>query len=392
MKNNKYGIILYRDTVNLGDDIQTYAAYKLLPKVDYEIDREEISYFVPKKAEKIKVIMNGWFNHDKTKFLIPPYIDPLYISMHFSENDLVLVPGYTFLTGYAKEIMNKNKIGCRDKTTLKVLKELGYSKAYFSSCLTTTINPIGKKEEKDYIVAVDMNPKIVKHLKEITDYKIIETSHWIFLKKNISYEEKIKKIKEYEKLSPEERKKWVEDHAKLSLKDRMKIVEEQLKLYQNAKMVITDRIHVALPCLGLKTNVLLIYYDYNKDRIETFKEFLSNTTEDEFLKMTKEELFKVKNSNKYVKYREKIISEVEEFLEKETDTSNVPKVDDYKEFLKREDYIKKLYQEKIDELTKENNMLEEENKKNKKDAMNYQKISNSRTWKIIGKYYKNKLL
>ena len=99
-----------------------------------------------------------------------------------------------------------------------------------------------------------------------------------------------------------------------------------------------------------------------------------------------------KNSNKYVKYREKIISEVEEFLEKETDTSNVPKVDDYKEFLKREDYIKKLYQEKIDELTKENNMLEEENKKNKKDAMNYQKISNSRTWKIIGKYYKNKLL
>ena len=172
----------------------------------------------------------------------------------------------------------------------------------------------------------------------------------------------------------------------------MKIVEEQLKLYQNAKMVITDRIHVALPCLGLKTNVLLIYYDYNKDRIETFKEFLSNTTEEDFLKMTKEELFKVKNSNKYVKYREKIISEVEEFLEKETDTSNVPKVDDYKEFLKREDYIKKLYQEKIDELTKENNMLEEENKKNKKDAMNYQKISNSRTWKIIGKYYKNKLL
>ena len=172
----------------------------------------------------------------------------------------------------------------------------------------------------------------------------------------------------------------------------MKIVEEQLKLYQNAKMVITDRIHVALPCLGLKTNVLLIYYDYNKDRIETFKEFLSNTTEEDFLKMTKEELFKVKNSNKYVKYREKIISEVKEFLEKETDTSNVPKVDDYKEFLKREDYIKKLYQEKIDELTKENNMLEEENKKNKKDAMNYQKISNSRTWKIIGKYYKNKLL
>ena len=94
MKNNKYGIILYKDTVNLGDDIQTYAAYKLLPKVDYEIDREEISYFIPQKTEKVKVIMNGWFNHDKTKFLIPPYIDPLYISMHFSENDLVLVPGY----------------------------------------------------------------------------------------------------------------------------------------------------------------------------------------------------------------------------------------------------------------------------------------------------------
>ena len=172
----------------------------------------------------------------------------------------------------------------------------------------------------------------------------------------------------------------------------MKIVEEQLKLYQNAKMVITDRIHVALPCLGLKTNVLLIYYDYNKDRIETFKDFLTNTTEDEFLKMTKENLHKVKNSNKYIKYREKIISEVKEFIKKDIDTSNLPIVDEYKEFLKREDYIKKLYQEKIDELEKQNTMLKEENKINKKDAINYQKISNSRTWKIIGKYYKNKLL
>lgn len=392
MNNNKYGIVLFKNTANLGDDIQVYAASRFYPQIDYIIDRESISEFVPNQKEKVKVVMNGWFNHDKTEFLISPYIDPLFISIHFTENDLYLSPGYSFLTDYAQKVMSKYKIGCRDNHTLEVLKKLGYKDVYFSSCMTTTINPIGNKKTKDYIVAVDMNPKIVEHLRKITNKEIIETTHWLFLEDNMTYDEQRKKIDEFDKANSEKREKMIQKHANLSFEKRMQLVEKQLKLYQEASLVITDRIHVGLPCLGLQTNVLLIYYDYNSDRIETFKELLVNCTEEEFLQMKEEDLLKIKNKNTYKKYREKIIKDTQKFISEETkNNEKLPDINIFKDInIGREKYLKKLYTERIDELKKENEKLKNENKLLEKDLTFYKKIKYSKSWKIIGKMYKLK--
>lgn len=380
---DKYGLLLYKDTANLGDDIQAYAVYRHLPRVDYIIDREDISSFYPTKKEQVKVVMNGWFNHNKDKFLISPYINPLFVSMHFSKNDLILQPGYTFLTGYAKEKMSKYKIGCRDKNTNELLKKLGYKNTYFSSCLTTTIDPIGKKENKDYIVAVDMNPKIVEYLRKTTDKEVIETTHWLFIDEKTAYDDKIDIINKFDKATDEERKKFIEKHSNLSLKERMKLVEKQLKLYQNASLVVTDRIHVGLPCLGLKTNVLLIFYDYNADRIETFKEFLTNCTENEFYSMTKEDILSVKNSNHYEKYRKQLLKTLNDFIKEKPTQALLPEIELFKEELKREEYKKTLYMEKI-------NALEAENKKMKKDYDYFQKVKGSKSFKILDRIYQKK--
>ena len=77
----KYGLLYYKDTDNIGDDIQTYAQERFLPRVDYLIDRENLELFVPDKKEKVKLIMNAWYIHDIFNFNISPYIEPLYISM-----------------------------------------------------------------------------------------------------------------------------------------------------------------------------------------------------------------------------------------------------------------------------------------------------------------------
>lgn len=390
MENNKYGVIYYKETANLGDDIQTYAASRLLPMVDYYIDREKLSYFVPDEKEKIKVVINGWYNHDKTQVIPSPYIEPYYISVHFSENDLILKPGYTYLKGYAKDKMNQYKIGCRDKYTLAQLKKIGYKDSYFSSCITTTLDPIGKKKEEDYIVVVDMKPEIIEHLKNITDLKIIETTHWLFLNDKMSYEEKLNKIDEFDKGNQSKRNKMIEKHIKMSIKDRMKLVEKQLQLYQNAKLVITDRIHVGLPCLGLKTNTLLIYYDYNRDRIETFKELLTNCTEEDFMKMTKEELKKIKNKNDYKEYRKEIIKGINNFVKQKVSKERLPEIEVYKDFIKREEYLKKLYNEKLEELKQKNQKLEEENNNYKEELEFFMKVKYSKSWKIIGKMYEKK--
>ena len=39
----KFGCLYYMDSENIGDDIQTYAQWRFLPKVDYWIDRESLA-------------------------------------------------------------------------------------------------------------------------------------------------------------------------------------------------------------------------------------------------------------------------------------------------------------------------------------------------------------
>lgn len=400
----KYGVIYYKDTDNIGDDIQTYAAYKMLPKVDYVIDREHLQEFVPKEKERVKVIANGWFNHDKQNFLFSPYIYPYLVSMHFSKNDLITDSGYKFLDGYAKEVLKKYEpVGCRDHNTEKVLNDLGY-KTFFSGCLTMTIDQIGEKKEEDYICAVDLKPEVLNHLKTITNSKIKEVSHWLIFDKKLPYDEKKEIIEEYTRKTFEERSKYVLKNASLSFEQRMINVEKILKIYQNAKLVITDRIHVAIPCLALNTPVLFIFYEYNADRVETFREFLTNCTEEEFLKMTSKDL-EIKNNTKYLKYRKKLKEDCKKFLEKEMEEEKLPDLNEYNEFIKRINYIKGMYLDKIykdkdylfekdkeiEKIKKEKEEVIKEKERFELIVEEYMKIKNSRSWKIMGKYYVKKI-
>ena len=66
----KYGIIVFKETTNIGDDIQSYAAMKQLPRVDYFIERESLNEFISNDNEKVKTIMNGWYMHNR--FCFPP--------------------------------------------------------------------------------------------------------------------------------------------------------------------------------------------------------------------------------------------------------------------------------------------------------------------------------
>lgn len=58
----KYGLIYYKNTHNLGDDILSYVGKKFLPKVDYYIDREHLDVFIPDEKEYVATIaMVGFF-------------------------------------------------------------------------------------------------------------------------------------------------------------------------------------------------------------------------------------------------------------------------------------------------------------------------------------------
>ena len=82
----KFGVVIHKPTMNLGDDIQTYAAAKLLPHVDYQIDREYISDFKSENDEPVAVIMNAWWMWKKWNWPPADCIIPKLLSMQFMPN------------------------------------------------------------------------------------------------------------------------------------------------------------------------------------------------------------------------------------------------------------------------------------------------------------------
>ena len=75
-----------------------------------------------------------------------------------------------------------------------------------------------------------------------------------------------------------------EEYLKLDWKTRKQYVEDYLKLIQRDILVITPRLHSALPSLALQTTVLLVDYSLNNDRTSDFLKLLHHTTEEEFFK------------------------------------------------------------------------------------------------------------
>lgn len=288
----KYGIIFYKKTSNIGDDIQTYASKQFLPQVDYIIEREKLDTFVSKDMEKVKVIMNGWYFHCAENWPPTPFIEPKLISMHFTDN--MKIKGWSadyhnVFNGYGKSFFeNHSPIGCRDTHTQKFMDSLKIPN-YFSSCLTTTLSLPGKTKKEDVIYAVDVSDEVVEFIKSHTCFKVKKLTHY---------------------MSHEDQQK--------SFDERMKNVEELLTKYRNAKMVVTRRLHAALPCLALNTPVLLIRYDdpNYKGRLDTFYDFVYNVSENDLLDGTVSIDFnKIKdNPVKYKKFRNELIKSCKEFV------------------------------------------------------------------------------
>ena len=333
----KYGVIFFNKTANIGDDIQTYAALKLLPRVDYIIEREALSSFCPNKNELVTTIMNGWYIHDSTALPPSPFINPLVISAHFTDHLLKQKPEY--FDEYFLDFMKKAQpIGLRDDLVKEYLDEVGIEN-YFSGCLTLTIKPFKYLKKTNRICVVDVDGEVLDKIKRTAKCEVIEETH---------------------NLNPAL-------NSLLSFEERMKNVEEKLKKYQSSKLVITSRLHVALPCLSIGVPVLLIYDDSNIDisnRLGKYTSLLNYVSKKQFLKKAD---YNIKNKNDYLKIRENLLKKVNGFLESSKNKKLSSEEDSTyysKYFSKQKEHINGMikyrnekYQKRIDEYEKAYNKL-----------------------------------
>ena len=383
----KYGLLYYKDTDNIGDDIQTYASEQFLPKVDYMIDRENIESFIPNRKEYVSVIMNSWYIHDKFNFNFSPYINPLFISMFFKKftyQDGVTV-GLDYINKPVRECLMKNSpIGARDNHTKQVMEELGIP-SYFSGCLTLTLKKFKNVEKKDYIITVGLNNEEIEYIRKKSNREVISIIQDI-------------------------------PHGSLShmsWNERRKQVENILKKYQSAHMVITTKLHCSLPCLALKTPVLLLYEEPNaefKDRIGTYKDYLNSIYRKDLFNTNIDYNNPPKNGTKYLALRNKIIETCEKFIKQSKtmkfDVDELVEPDWYKEFifnqrdmrgviLKHFDYLSQSY---VDECKKSSDLYDHNNElcnqvnlyKNEAENLRQEllNIYNSKSWKFLEKIRK----
>ncbi len=245
----RYGLFSYH-TENIGDEIQSIAARRFLPAVDEYVDRDNVGAWLP--TEPTKIIMNGWYMH-------PPYawppvsdgIDPLLVSMYIDQADPNVERA--FFSEESIHYLNAyGPVGARDLSSLEFLQQHGVN-AYFSGCMTLTLQRDPDIPRGEFILAVDVPQPVVSMIEAHTDRPVIQSSPYY--------------------------------DADMSNEDRFAVAEYFLYLYQSAHAVVTTRLHAMLPSLALETPVLLVkdHLKYDSRRYAGLDSLVNSLTDEEYL-------------------------------------------------------------------------------------------------------------
>lgn len=252
----KYGLLKYDENkrfFNVGDNIQSLAAKQFLPQVDTFLNREKLANY---KGDKIKLIMNGWFTHNLTNWMPSEDINPLFVSFHVNNTAAPFM-----LNDKGIAYLKKHQpIGCRDQFTANTLIAKGID-AYFSGCLTLTLDSykVNDSERVDAIYIVDPLYNYPRPQKVFYDFKTCIRS--ILNGKIFKLNKKQNHIKKFIDKDVLDNAIYINQEPPsntYSDEEKFEMAENLLKQYAKAKLVITSRIHCALPCLALGTPVIFI--------------------------------------------------------------------------------------------------------------------------------------
>ncbi|MCL1847087.1 MAG: polysaccharide pyruvyl transferase family protein [Coriobacteriia bacterium] len=316
----KYGLLVNKYCRNLGDDVQSYAEAHFLPRVDYLVDREEIDSFKSKDDERVAVILGAWWSGRKWNFPPPNCIYPLLTAIHVNLERLQVYGGHPgrspirdeWLSGVGGEYFKQyGPVGARDIKTMEAFERYGIP-AYFSGCVTLTLPEQRRiKPKNEYICLVDVAPEVEKKIQEDLKDSGVDIRVMTHFRPTARTEA--------------EASDW---------EFRKKEVEELLTAYQNAKCVVTRRLHVSLPCLAMGVPVLCVFPDKSRtDRLEPYIDWLHFVRVKNFIsgKFDYDLLNPKPNKEVYIETREKLAKQMRDFVEEVKNLENPPVITTYTE-------------------------------------------------------------
>lgn len=230
----------YPDSVNIGDEIQTIAAVHAIKSLGLGV-KGYLNRDNPVAHDSGDIlIINGWFSISQETFPLSKNIVPVFSNLHISST--YLTPNKMLAKQSIAYLEEKSPIGCRDRETERMLNAMGID-AYFNYCLTLTFDKRTTQEaaKADTIFIVDLDT-------------------FVPLPRNLK-NEKIEYVKH-----------------NLSIKFphdvKMNIADNVLHMYKTrATLVVTSRLHCALPCIAMGIPVVVLG-DHHDKRLLLVEEFI----------------------------------------------------------------------------------------------------------------------
>lgn len=227
--NMKYGIVVWgKNSQNMGDILQSYMILQIykelnIPKEDWIfINYHHIGDY--DGEEKILLPIVGYYNHFYRidSFPLPSNIVPLFFGFHCTDEKVLqhLKADYKYF-------------GCRDLETCKAISKWFFNqdvKVYMSGCVTSLLPERAESVQDKKVFLVDVRPNLLPF---IPQYLLEEAEeHTQAFSLQGTEEECI--INAYQEVE-----KWIEMYSK------------------RARLVITSRVHVAIPCAALGIPVIV---------------------------------------------------------------------------------------------------------------------------------------
>lgn len=254
----EYGLLTYLawPEYNAGDYIQSVAASRFLPKVDRYVNREKLNEY---KGSPLKLIMNGWFMHRPSNWPPSDRLHPLVTSFHLNSQVKDEMLSAKSLDWFKKH----EPVGCRDTYTLDVLSKSGIS-TYLSGCLTSTlVNQFNFRTNDIYFADAlfrvpgwstsARTPR--EFIKAIFSGDLVKVNQRNRLLSQLFDEDILQYAKSISHYHP----------ARHSEKERFSVAEDFLEKYATAKLVVTSRIHCAIPCLAFGTPVIFLHFGFKHE-------------------------------------------------------------------------------------------------------------------------------
>jgi len=233
---------------NLGDEMQSFPGLQFLPKLDAFVERDDVRGFkgvqdaMNSSTPQVAVtFLNAWFGTPQMTWPPSPWVQPVLNAVHL-EKEVV----DKFVSKSAIDYLHKHGgLGARDSSTLDIFASRGVQ-AEISGCMTLLLHGLPWKFRRNtYMVDV---PKPIMKAIGIPKTVIDESTH-------LSH-------------------KYVEQD-RFDKHVRFGKAFELLKLYQTARLVITSRLHVALPNVAMGTPTIFVKhkgmmggFDKKHDRVD----------------------------------------------------------------------------------------------------------------------------